>query len=227
MTPDKLARKWLDELNRGKVNDCVITRVLDDTVEQAKIWRMPPPNENMDDPVQAYFIKEKGGAYLGCVLEAANNLYAYTLPAQRRKGIMKTALKQLILPHLLQQVPVLRVHIGKVAGTSDKAYSIAKKLALGSGFDILRETNEGCRLILDGGKLKERIYIKGRNIRLPKEKIGTLKSRLMTATVMVKQVQTELEYKTGISGYSEDLNDLAAALSCHAEKIGTAWFDKP
>ena len=225
MTPDRLIRKCLDDLNQQKATGQIITRQLTDKVELAKVWPVPLAEDNPAKPLQAYLIKESN-LYIGAVLESDNGMFAYMLPTHRRKSKMSNALRQTILPHLLQHKPIIRLHISQSNSGVDKNFNAARKLALAVGFEELQGAASGCRMTMDASGLKERVFIKGQNTGISAERKATLKNRLSYAASLLIAVQTELEYKCGISGYSEELSDLIRALSGHTEKLDQAWFEK-
>jgi len=224
MSPEKLIRKWIDELNRGDIKGLFIARKLDKNVELARMWDTPITEGALNMAWRAYFVKE-GESYIGAVMEHENGLYVYMMPAYRKKGIASGVLKNIILPHLLQQQPLLRTYITKTGG-SEQRYQTAKKLAQSVGFNLLQEDASGCRLMMDGSSLKERIYVKGINTPLTEERTKFLQSRIAYANSLLRTVQTELEYKCGNSLFSEELGSIVHALDKQHMKLPTAWFEK-
>jgi len=225
MDNTKFIKRILDDRNKNKFAGILITRRLSEKVQLAKIWAAPlSPDENIP-PIQAYLV-QKEKQYIGLVIEEDEGPYAFMRPAFRKKGFMSNALRQVILPHMLQQKPLLRLYLSAAKLGSDRQLNFAKKLALSVGFELLKEEPGSLRLVLDASRLKEHVFIKGENERLPKERLNALKKQIRYAASVLSMVQTELEYKRGISGYSEELGDWIKALFLHADKLEHAWFDK-
>lgn len=160
----KYIKKLLEQLNSGNtINGYLVTRKLSESIQLARIWSSV---EN-EPPTDIYLLKENE-KYIGAVQEQETELYTYTTPLNRRKGNMITALKETVLPHLLQRTPILRVTIGR-SQLSEKMYFAGKYLALATGFEMLKEENGQCRLLLDGTKLQKRIFIQGEDVPLTME----------------------------------------------------------
>lgn len=224
MITDKFLKKTIDELNTAKVSGCITTRSLSGNVLLAKVWPEPITPDKLVQAITMYLIKNEA-QYIGCVTDE-DILFAYMLPAYRRKGLMSEAMRAIILPHLLQQQPMLRLQLQVALFSSQKTYDCAKKLALAVGFEMLKEEPGACRMAMDASGLKERVYIKGENEPLSPTDLTVLKNKILYAATILSTVQTELEYKQGISGYSEELNDLLKMLFAHAGKLQSAWFEK-
>jgi len=220
-----LIRRILEDLNAGKFIGHIITRKLTDTIKLAKVWSSKLSAKEFISPLHLYLINENA-VYIAGVLAEPDSIYAFALKAWRGQRYVSTALRQGIFPHLLQQRPVLRCTISVTALGGERKLSFAKKMALAVGFELLKDDPADCRLMMDASRLKERQYIKGENEPLSKSALSLLKSKLLYAASVLETVQTELEYKQGISGYSEGLNEQLKILFDHAEKIEGAWFIK-
>lgn len=200
MQQEKYIKNLLEQLNCGRtINGYLVTRKLSESVQLARIWS----TEENELPTDIYLLKEKE-TYIGAIQEQETELYAYTVPSNRRKGNMKTALKETIFPHLLQRTPILRVTISRSL-LSEKMYIAGKHLAITTGFEILKEENGQCRLLLDGTKLQKRVFIQGENVPLSSEEKATLKMLIHKSALYTSIAQSMLEYREGRSSLSEDL----------------------
>jgi hypothetical protein len=92
------------------------------------------------------------------------------------------------------------------------------------GFEMLQEGPGDCRLAMGASGLKERVFIKRENAPLSAAEWSLLKNEMLYAATILSTVQTELEYKQGFSGYSEELNDLLKALFAHAGRLEGSWL---
>lgn len=202
MQQDKYIKNLLEQLNSGRMpTPYFVSRKLSERVQLARIWS----SEENNAPIDIYLLKEKE-TYMGAVHEQNTELYAYTAPFYRRKGIMKTALKDIVLPHLLQKMPIVRLTISRSL-LNEKMYVAGKQLAIISGFEILKEEIGQCRLLLDGTKLQKRIFIQGENVPLSMEEKSCLKSLVHKSALHMSIAQCMMEYREGRSPLSEDLLD--------------------
>ncbi|PZP41202.1 MAG: hypothetical protein DI598_18510 [Pseudopedobacter saltans] len=214
MQQDKYLKNLLEQLNNGKtINRYFVTRKLSESIELARIWSI---KEN-EQPTDIYLIKDKEN-YIGAVLELETELYAYTSTSHRRKGHMKTALKETVLPHLLQRTPILRTTISR-SSLSDKMYTASRHLALATGFEILKEENGQSRLLLDGTKLQKRVFVQGENIPLSTEEKENMKNLIYKSIFYISVVQCMTEYREGRSAISEDLLELSNRMDTLSRKI--------
>ncbi|QES88552.1 hypothetical protein [Rhizosphaericola mali] len=164
-----------------------------------------------------YLLKE-GPDYMGAVLERDTELFAYSVPTFRRKGIVKMALKEIILPHLLARNPILRTTLSRSL-VSEKMYIAGKHLALAVGFEILKEENGQCRMLLDGTTLQKRVFVQGENIQLTPEEKKTIKNYIGKSGLYMSIAQCMLEYREGRSPLSEDLLEIVRNLSIQIQKV--------
>jgi hypothetical protein len=215
MQQDRYIRTLLEQINSGKSSSGfhIVTRKLSEKVWLARIWL----SEENKVPMEIYLLKE-GSDYMGAVQEKDTQLFAYSVPSFRRKGIVKTALKEIIIPHLLARNPILRTTLSRSL-VSEKMYTAGKHLALSVGFEILKEEDGLCRMLLDGTKLQKRIFIQGENIPLTSEEKATIKSYIGKSVLYMSIAQCMLEYREGRSPLSEDFLDIIRKLNLLLEKV--------
>ncbi|QES88932.1 hypothetical protein [Rhizosphaericola mali] len=214
MQQDKYIKNLLEQLNSGKtLNSYFVTRKLSESILLARIWSI----EENEPPTDIYLLKDKE-SYIGAIQEQETELYAYTTPLSRRKGCMKTALKETVLPHLLQRTPILRGTISRSL-LSEKMYIAGKHLAITVGFEMLKEENGQCRLLLDGTKLQKRIFIQGENVTLSHEEKTTMKRLIHKSTLYTSIAQCMMEYREGRNSLSEDLLDVYSQMKVLYEKV--------
>jgi hypothetical protein len=216
MQTEKYIRNLLEQLNNGKLTrSYLVTRKLSETVKLARIWKMDEALSHI--PVEIYLLVADG-KYTGAVMEQDSEIFAYTSPSFRRKGLMKTCLKDTVLPHLLQRKPILRATLERSL-LSDRMYMATKRLAASAGFEILSEQNGRCKLLLDGTVLQKRIYIAGINEPLSKDRRAEMKNFLAKITLFLSIVQANFEMTEGRSPLSEDLLDLLSVTKKIFSKI--------
>lgn len=215
MQQDRYIRTLLEQINSGKPPSGfhIVTRKLSEKVWLARIWLSEQNNTSMD----VYLLKE-GPDYMGAVLEKDTELFAYSVPSVRRNGIVKTALKEIIIPHLLARNPILRTTLSRSL-VSERMYIAGKHLALVVGFEILKEENGQCRMLLDGTKLQKRIFVQGENTPLAMEEKETIKKYIGRSKLYMSMAQCMLEYREGRSPLSEDLLDIIGELDLLPTKV--------
>src|SRR5690625_2910436 len=141
MITEKDIRKLLQDINKSKADGQVITRPLTDKVEYVKIWLDDAFSENkINEPSTGYLIRDKDSLYWGAVLVDAS-LCWYVLPQYRKGKLFSDLLREIIIPHILQHKPVLWLTISQ-AEYSVKEFSYMKKIALASGFKIIRDNGK-------------------------------------------------------------------------------------
>ncbi len=116
----------------------------------------PKPSQRVYYSMQVAALYQSVGKKVDELLLLTSNLSDH-----RRKSNMSNALRQTILPHLLQQKPIIRLHIIQSGKGTDKTFNTARKLALAVGFEQLQGAGSGCRMTMDASRLKERVFIKG------------------------------------------------------------------
>lgn len=223
MKTDKTCKKLLNDLNLNKISGPVITRVLSECVEMAKIWERPIAEGLESQIFKAYLIKVKE-LYIGLVYEVEANLYAYLIPKYRKQGKMSGALISTILPHLLQQKPIIRTELNISILGSERSYTIAKRLAKKVGFRALVENNNECRMTMDASALLERKYIRGNYLKLPRKEMQKMITTIQYTIGLLEVTQSELEYKCGFSATSEALNDIIKKLENFIPWLKSAKF---
>jgi hypothetical protein len=223
MTTDKPVKKLLDALNQKKAMGPVITRSLSESVEIAKIWNTPVVEGQVNEITKAYLIKEKG-LYIGLATEIIGDLYVYMVPEHRKQGKTSIALTLTILPHLLQEKPIIRTTLSIAIMGSERNYKVAKKLADKVGFRALIENPSDCRMTMDASSLKNREYIRGVYQKLSKESMVKMNSKILYTIAILEVIQSELEYKCGFTATSEALNDQIKELNRFTVRLKYASF---
>lgn len=215
MQTEKYIRSLLEQLNGNRLPSGLfpVTRKLSEIVRLIKIWDL-----SRQEPPGTLYLVLSDKFYAGAVMEQNTELYAYMLPVHRRKGLLRTALKDTILPHLLQGSPILRVTLNRAA-LSEKMFLAARNLATATGFEILREEQGQCRFIMDGTTFQKRIYIAGENVLLNKTEQATVRDFLAKAALYTEIAQCQLEYRNGRSSLSEDLLETGRQLTALGNRI--------
>lgn len=217
MTTEKDIGKLLVEISRNKVGGYIITRPLSDTIEYAKVWpakrslnsKVIPDNVHARDTF--YFISEKGKKYTAAVLVTENDLKWYLLPEYRKGNLFSTALKETILPHILQHKPVQRMALNRTV-MGEKAFLSTRKIAVAAGFKLIREDDTLSLYAIEAASLEVKQYIAGINTGIAAARLQLMDSELNTMIHILDIIKTEIEMKTGSWEYSMDYEGIIQSL---------------
>jgi hypothetical protein len=137
---DKNIIQLINKLNRfPNHKDCVKVGI-GKNVELAHIWEKEEFS-NSHKP-STYFLIKENEKYVGAVFDMSNDLHWVILPKHRKKGHLSKALKQVILPYLLEETVRLEQKISiKRYEIGETNYQNSLKVALSVGFKLLDEEN--------------------------------------------------------------------------------------
>lgn len=149
-------KKLIDTLNK-QPNYLICLKPISKNVEYAEVWdsiKLGGRLNVMDSPSLMYFVKNNDGVYTSTVLVMGKrDLHSYTLTKFRRKGILKNALKNTILPHLFLTRSSQRITVNvNCIGLKNFAASIG--LAKSLGFKEIKKQNEDGEIELKIGRSK-------------------------------------------------------------------------
>jgi hypothetical protein len=124
----------VNKLNRNpNLKDCIKLE-LSKNVELAYIW-----SNNLYLP-DLYFLIKENQTYVGAVFDMRNDLHWVILPKYRKKGHLSTALNQVILPYIFEELPRTEQKISiKRREIGEKNYRNSVRVALGVGFKAINE----------------------------------------------------------------------------------------
>lgn len=136
--------KLIKGLNENHFNN-VFLEILTNTVEYGVAWLevigfdMEKGKHYTKYPHEFYFIKNNSEEYVAAVhVMKINDLHWFVLPNHRKKGILTTALKNIILPHLLSTKKSQNITID-IDDIGNINYENSKKVALQVGFRQISE----------------------------------------------------------------------------------------
>jgi len=224
---DKSIIQLIDKLNRyPDFKDCIKVAI-GKNVELAHIWYKDGFSDSHIP--YTYFLIKENDKYVGAVLDMTHDLHWVILPKYRKRGHLSTALKQVILPHILEEMPrvvqkisIKRNEIGVIN------YQNSLKVALNVGFKQLDEEN----LVFDYNALDCRNYeldyqYKG----LTKEELDKQINGLQKIAKEINKISSKIEFAFGkqIEEYSKpSLNETANKIAYLKEvfKDIKYYFDK-
>jgi hypothetical protein len=217
MITEKDIRKLLTDLNKNKAVGYLVTRPLSDTVEYAKVW--PEASLSGAGEVQSngipftyYFIRGKEGKYAAAVTLFDHDLKWAVLPEYRKSNLLFNALRETILPHILQHKPVQRMMLNQ-AEYGIKEFAFVKKTALAAGFKITREENGILKLVIEAASLGKQGYIAGKNTGITEKRMLKIKNELALYIQKLRIFETEITMKTGNIEYAEDVKEIIDRLN--------------
>lgn len=211
MITEKDIRKLLQDINKSKADGQVITRPLTDKVEYVKIWLDDAFSENkINEPSTGYLIRDKDSLYWGAVLVDAS-LCWYVLPQYRKGKLFSDLLREIIIPHILQHKPVLWLTISQ-AEYSVKEFSYMKKIALASGFKIIRDNGKELKMAIEAASLGKREYISGKNTGLSERRKKEISRTITSFIQKLRFFELEITLKTANLEAVEDFKEVEERL---------------
>jgi hypothetical protein len=100
---DEDIEQLIDALNRGEMREYVFRTCLSSNVDFAKVWCRDPVGGIMNEgSYDFFFIKNENGKYIGAVSDMHNDLHAFVKKLSRKRGYLKKAMDEIILPKLYQ-----------------------------------------------------------------------------------------------------------------------------
>jgi hypothetical protein len=151
---DKHIIQLINKLNRFPNHKECVKVGIGKNVELAHIWYQSGFSDS-HVPYTYFLIKDNNDKYIGAVLDMTHDLHWVVLPKHRKKGHLSQALRNIILPYLLeetdrfeQKITIKRNEIGETN------YQNSLRVALKVGFKQIDEEN----LVFDYNSLDEDEY---------------------------------------------------------------------
>lgn len=187
---DKYIIQLINKLNRfPNYKECVKVGI-GKNVELAHIWYKDGFSDSHIP--YTYFLIKENEKYVGAVLDMTHDLHWVILPKYRKKGYLSKALKQVILPHILdetdrleQKISIKRYQIG------DTNYQNSLKVALSVGFKQIDEEN----LVFDYNSLDEEEYQLNYQYKgLTKEEVDKQINELQKIAKKLNKISSTIEF---------------------------------
>jgi hypothetical protein len=150
---DKYIIQLINKLNRFPNHKNCVKVGIGKNVELAHIW----DKEDFSDSHKpyTYFLIKENEKYVGAVLDMSHDLHWVILPKHRKKGHLSKALKQVVLPYLLEETVRLEQKISiKRYEIGETNYQNSLRVALNVGFKQIDEEN----LVFDYNSLDKEEY---------------------------------------------------------------------
>lgn len=221
---DKYIIKLINKLNRfPNYKDCVKVGI-GKNVELAHIWYQSGFSDS--HVPYTYFLIKDNDNYIGAVLDMTHDLHWVILPKHRKKGHLSKALKQVILPYLLeetdrleQKISINRNQIGEIN------YQNSLRVALNIGFKQINEEN----LVFDYNSLDEDEYQLDYNHKgLTRKELDFEINELQKIAKKLNKISSKIEFAFGkeIEEYSKpSLNDTANKVAYLKEVFKDMKYD--
>lgn len=214
----------IDKLNRNKSNDSIHLRPISKNVEFAKVWvDMPKPTDEItypDGPLNFYFIKNENSTYIGSVLDMEQDLHWYILQEYRGNGYLTKAMKNVIIPHLLQKRNEQKITIDETL-IGFENFKSSENVAINLGFVKVSDRE----YVLSKKNFENDKKVTGWNLGLSEERVNELQKKINYLARTLWVIQTEVEMKLGDDEYSEKLKNLVDEIKKHSWLIEDIWYD--
>ncbi|MCL9810039.1 hypothetical protein [Flavobacterium luminosum] len=221
---EKYIIQLMNKLNRfPNYKDCVKVGI-GKNVELAHIWYQSGFSDS--HVPYTYFLIKDNDNYIGAVLDMTHDLHWVILPKHRKKGHLSKALKQVILPYLLeetdrleQKISINRNQIGEIN------YQNSLRVALNIGFKQIDEEN----LVFDYNSLDEDEYQLDYNHKgLTRKELDFEINELQKIAKKLNKISSKIEFAFGkeIEEYSKpSLNDTANKVAYLKEVFKDMKYD--
>lgn len=208
-----MLKKIIEEYNQPKIGgNHFIVRQLSATVHYAQLWpdfALGFVAEDVIFPRVFYFIKDKDTT-IGGVELFDTSLDCFMSPQYRGKSLFSTAMKEFILPHILQQKPLQRLHLNR-SEFGERKFEVLKKIFVALGFSVLKEDTE-LRMVIDASRRPAGRFISGENKPLEQRRKEVIQKEFLWFSYRLTLIRAELELQEGISYQSEDIGDMIQRL---------------
>lgn len=205
---EKMVKKMLEDLTKELADQYVIKRPLTDRVYYAKVWLRDTSKEKQQrNLLDFYFIQSADGDYWAAAQVEENAFSLFTITAGKKISELLQPLREIILPHILQQKTIQRATLSKI-GVTEKALKEQLRLLTDTGFKTVREDDTMIRLAMQQTDRIDKPYIHGHNTGIPLSSLTGYETKLdlfKEELLMMKQAAILQE---GDLGLSEDINDL-------------------
>lgn len=229
MSNDTL-RALIDRANGQPGEQILFIRPLTDSVHWAKAWLQVPVLHETTAIISGtpiYLIRDPGYDYVGIVVDMGEaDLHWFVLPARRARHYLSTALREVILPHLLQNRQTQRISINRNFG--EEIFEASARVARAAGFVLEPESEED-----EESQVTVRYTpvdwtalptFEGRNQPLSEERLRQLRSHFAYHANCLRVLGAEIDGRLGEADFTDHINDLAGQVhSLGAETEDVNW----
>ncbi|SMB81331.1 hypothetical protein SAMN00120144_3369 [Hymenobacter roseosalivarius DSM 11622] len=205
---------YLDRANGQPGELLLFIRPLTDSVHWAKAWaQAPEPDTTSAMNGYSLYLIRNPEQYVGIVVAMGeSDLHWLVLPAHRRQRYLSTALREVILPHLLQDRQTQQVSISKNFG--EEEFEASEWVARAAGF--VRESvgeHDGENQVtmrftpVDWEALP---VFDGRNQPLSEEELLQLRYQFVYHANCLRVLGAEINARLGDTDFTAQLNNLAS-----------------
>jgi hypothetical protein len=181
MTNETIER-IIDAVNAGTAADWIFTRPIAGNVSFGIVWPHEPEGKSVDESgYDFYFVYEPAGECVAAVLDMVCDLHVFTKERWRRQGIMTTALREIVLPHIFSKGRTCQ----EVTFESEQARGLLQKL----GFKFADSTHASA-LPEDFPRVE---FPARAPRRLSKGRVEVIERRLSKAAALARMVRDEID----------------------------------
>jgi hypothetical protein len=182
------------------------------------------PVASNDEGYFLYLILNAEQVYIAAVLDMSDDLHWLVQPMFRGRGHLTTALRAVILPHLLKQRKQQRITINRGIGL--KSFNASEKVARAAGFELTEQTEHNSTFTF---KLVEHDPIPsfpGIDRPISEARMHELRQEFAYHATCLRHMQAEIESRLGSGSYTESLLDLAEEVQDQTWRWENYWQSK-
>jgi len=205
----------------------IFTRPLAANVHVALAWLAAPSladrAHRTANGYNIYLIQNAAGVFAAAVLDMGEDLHWLVRKPFRGQGWLTNALRQVILPHLLQSRERQIISISKGLDVADRLAS--EKVARDTGFVLLEDSAHERKFAFQPTEaqpeMPELTQVKPT---MTEERLEELQHQLAYHAACLRLIQAEVAWTLAEGPVSEGLGDLAEEIQDHAGRLETVWF---
>ncbi len=209
----------------------VFTRPLIANVHLAKAWLAEPsPTQRVSGSFSGYdlyLIQNSAGVFVGVVLDMENDLHWLVRRPFRGQGWLTTALREVILPHLLQTRAQQTICISISCGLDVADRQASERVAADVGFVLLEAGADEHTFVYQPAEPPAEVPAPAPVMpTMTEERLEGLRQQLAYHAASLRLLQAEVAWTLADDSVSDALGDLAEDVQAQADYLERQWFGK-
>lgn len=219
-------KAFINQLNKNKPNKLIYLAELSENVDIGLGWLTKASmGERFSGPYRFYFIKNNDNIYIGAVLVmGVKDLHWYVTSKYRGMKYLSTALRYIILPHILQNTNEQRITIDKDS-IGQKNFTASEQLALSVGFKRTSVKNGKCEYVLKDDHYEDSDYLNVNYKGLSDQRFKDLKHKVKSLYESLAIIQSEVRMSFGDIPTVKELDEIVTKISTYSVILEDIYYD--